>query len=132
MRMLSPLLLVCLLAAAAAQAGKVYRWVDAKGQAHYGDLPDGDAREVRELSRQVGAETEPAPVPDPAVESARRAAECAAKRQQLDTYEKSVRLIEKDNLGREREFSPQDKATLIERTQVEVVQLCDDGDKPPG
>ncbi|MGQ0621140.1 MAG: DUF4124 domain-containing protein [Panacagrimonas sp.] len=123
----------CLLAAAtAAEAGKVYRWVDAKGQTHYSDVPDGNAREVEEVKVRAGAEEtrQEIPAPDAALEETRRIAACTAKQQQLDTYETSVRLIEKDNLGREREFSPEDKATLIERTRVEVVQLCGEEEAP--
>lgn len=126
----------CLLAAAtAAEAGKVYRWVDTKGQAHYGDVPDGSAREVEEVKVRVGMEPQQEiPAPDPVLEEAEGLAACATKQQQLDTYEKSARLIEKDNLGREREFSPEDRALLIARTRTEMIQACgkDNNNEPPG
>lgn len=41
------LLLICLaLIPLSAQAGKLYRWVDAEGNVHYGDAPPADAKQV--------------------------------------------------------------------------------------
>jgi hypothetical protein len=126
---------VCLLALAGTALGqsesgakKVYRWTDARGQVHYSDRPDDDARDVQEMKVKFGAATE-AIVPPPAAtpeEEARRVAACALKRGQLDSYSNSIRLVEKDSLGREREFTPEERDLLIARTRGEIEQQCAD------
>lgn len=136
MRSCQLLLWAGLLAAATAQAGKVYRWIDAEGRVHYGDVPGSQAREVQEVGVRAGSV--PAPQqqetksPDPALEETGRLAVCEARRRQLDTYRNSARLIEKDNLGREHEFTAEERALLTDRTRVEIIELCGDGGEPPG
>jgi len=52
------LLLICLtIIPFGAQAGKLFRWVDAKGKVHYGDLPPVDATQV--ILIKSPADTEP-------------------------------------------------------------------------
>lgn len=125
--MRSILLVIFLLAVAgtSAAASKVYRWVDVRGQVHYSDRPAEDAREVQEVKVKFGAATESVePGEDPAVLEARRVSGCATKRQQLTSYEASVRLVERDSLGREREFTPEERQLLIARTRGEIEQQC--------
>lgn len=117
---------------AAEASGKVYRWVDARGQVHYSDRPSDDARGVEEVKVKFGLPTEAVePAEDPDAVLAKAVAACSTKREQLATYENSVRLVEKDSLGREREFSPEERELLVARTRGEMDQLCVDIDLEP-
>jgi len=42
-----------------AQAGELYRWLDAKGKVHYGDLPPADATQVTTIKSPAAAATTP-------------------------------------------------------------------------
>lgn len=134
------LLLGSLLVAGPALAGKVFRWVDAQGRVHYGDQPARDARELRQLDapRPAAGAAEPAAAtPEPTAEAneeeaVARAAACAAKREQLKSYETATALIEKDTLGREREYSAEERVQLVERARSEVQALCEGGSGAPG
>lgn len=133
MRALILLLLGCLLAPGLASAGKVYRWVDAQGRVHYGDQPARDARELQQLdaprpaaSGAATAQGQSEPTGEASEEeAAARAAACTAKREQLKSYETATTLIEKDTLGREREYSSEERAQLVERARSEVQGLCE-------
>lgn len=137
MRLLA-LLLVCLLVAGPASAGKVYRWVDAQGRVHYGDRPAPGARDLQQLDTPrpaagAAAVSEIEATPE-ALESEAiaRAEACAGKREQLKNFETATVLIEKDNLGREREYTAAERARLLERARAEVQNLCENGGNPPG
>ena len=52
----------------------------------------------------------------------------AAKRAQLNTFKNAARLVEKDSLGREREFTAAEREQLVARTQSDLVSQC--GDAP--
>lgn len=133
MRVLVLLLLGCLLLPGLASAGKVYRWVDAQGRVHYGDQPARDARELRQLdaprpaaSNAAPEQSESEPTADASEDAAAaRATACTAKREQLKSYETATTLIEKDTLGREREYSSEERAQLVERARGEVQSLCE-------
>ena len=125
--MRATLLGICLLAVVGTgmAAPKVYRWVDARGQVHYSDRPAPDARDIQEVKVKFGATTESVlPSEDPALLEAQRVAACGTKRQQLSIYQNSVRLVEKDALGREREYSLEERELLVARTRGEIEQLC--------
>lgn len=47
-----------LLAAMSAQAGELYRWVDAQGKVHYGDRPALDATQVEEKKLHTNASSD--------------------------------------------------------------------------
>ena len=54
------LLLSCLaVMPSGAQAGELYRWLDAKGKVHYGDLPPADATQVTTIKSPAAAATTP-------------------------------------------------------------------------
>lgn len=105
------------LAAVAAQAGEVYKWKDKDGRIHYGDRPKHGAQAV---------DIPVAPPLDPAAEKAvaDRAAECARKRKQLETYRSAPSISETDNLGRTREYSEAERQQLIAQTEKKMAEAC--------
>ena len=105
------------LVAVAAQAGEVYKWKDKDGRTHYGDKPKHGAQAV---------DIPVAPPLDPAAEKAAadRAAECARKRKQLETYRSAPSISETDNLGRTREYSEAERQQLIAQTEKKVAEAC--------
>ena len=116
---------------ASAADERIYRWTGHDGKVHYGDLPPPGAREVRNFDRKVGtaAPTEPADHAPPSAEKlAEQEAECANKRAQLNTYRNATRLVERDALGREREFTLAEREQIIARTQADLETRC--GDAP--
>jgi hypothetical protein len=105
------------LVAFAAQAGEVYKWKDKDGRVHYGDRPKHGAQAL----------DIPAAAPlDPAAEQAAadRAAECARKRKQLETYRNAPSISETDNLGRTREYSEAERQQLIALTEKKTNEAC--------
>lgn len=117
------LLVLATLAGSALAADTVYRWKDANGRLHYGDLPAADAQSVERVNVRTGSTVEEPPAN--AEEAARMQAEkCASKRAQFASYSSAVRLVEKDALGREHEYTPQERDDLIAKTQAEIDQLC--------
>lgn len=119
--------LVALLAGTVAQ-GAVYRWVDSKGVVHYGDTPGANAVSVNvNTGRARAEEMTYGPLDDPNLtpeQKAQRAAECEQKKKQLKTYENAARIIETDSLGREKEFTEDERKQLVAKTQQKVSELC--------
>lgn len=110
------------MAVSAQAAGKLYRWVDANGKVHYSDRPVAQAEELK--LRVPGVSTPPEERGDAEGEIEARAAECQSKREQLNTYTSASKIIEKDSLGREKEFTADEKQQLIEKTREAITQLC--------
>lgn len=122
-----------------AMAGQVYKYVDPQGRVHYADRPKPGwtAVDVRppptsnappaSTAEDSGAEGDPEAPPaagsstEPPVD---RAAQCKSQREQLDTYKAAARITEKDGLGRERDYTPQERDLLIRRTEEQVKQAC--------
>ena len=119
--MFKPLLAALLLAplATAVAAGKTYRWVDAKGRVHYGDVPTAQAEEIR---RRVATATDPATAL--AAEGAAKVAECTRRREQLSTYTAAGTITETDALGNTREYTAGEKEKLLAKAQTQVQQAC--------
>lgn len=119
---------VCLLiASSAVLADNIYRWKGADGRIYYGDVPPTEASNIEKIDRRTAGQTAPSNQSQLAASTEpldARDAECARKREQLATYRKASRLVEKDSLGREREFSAEETALLIGRTEVEINVLC--------
>lgn len=116
------------LASGVCQAEKIYRWTEADGRVNYGDLPPRGASNVVKIDRR-GAKADSVEAVQPGQASspdelAMRDVECARKREQLANYQNAARLVEKDSLGREREYSEEETALLIGRTEVEINVLC--------
>lgn len=115
--------------AGAVHAEKIYRWTGSDDKVYYGDLPPQGARDVRPFDRKVGTTA----AADDYVESrpqqlAASDADCAAKRAQLSTYKNAARLVEKDSLGREREYTAAERDQLVARAQADLQSQC--GDEP--
>ena len=103
--------------ATAAQAGEVYKWKDKDGKVHYGDRPKHEAQAL---------DVPDAPVLDPAAEKAQadRAAECARKKAQLETYRAAPSISETDNLGKTREYTEAERQQFIALTEKKVAEAC--------
>ncbi|WP_420467166.1 DUF4124 domain-containing protein [Panacagrimonas sp.] len=121
-------LLALSLIAGNAYADKIYRWVGADNKVYFGDTPPLGARDVQPFGRKVGtsiAGSQSEAAPEQALTEA-QVADCARKRAQLGTYRNAARLVERDSLGREREYSEEEKAQLIELTETELATQCGD------
>ena len=116
--MRSILIALSVFACAAASAGDVYKWKDKDGRVHYGDKPkDGSGSQV-EMRSEDGT-SEVANSDDPA-----RAAECAKRRNQLESYRKAPAIIDTDNLGRTRQFTDDERVQFIALYEKKVQEVC--------
>jgi hypothetical protein len=128
-----PLLASCTLLAmsvASVAGDRVYRWKGTDGKIYYGDTPPSGAQDVRNFESRFGGPAGPA-APPPAVpltdeQIAARESDCATKRGQLKSYRTAVRLIERDALGREHEYTPEERQQLIARVEGDIQASCDD------
>lgn len=108
-------------------AAEVYKWKDANGRTHYGDRPNQNAEKIT---------VKPGSGSDPSIaESGRKELEalkmkddkyarCQQKREQVETWKSAGKIIEKDGLGREKEYSNDEKAQLISRAQSQMEKEC--------
>lgn len=130
------LIALCLLVAAGpCQAQKIYRWIGADGKVQYGDMPPSTAKDIQPFDKRIGT-TAAAPAPAAEVaapndeqEIARRQ-KCTTKMAQLKSFSNAKRLIETDALGREREYTSEERKMLVERTKAEIDSQCADLAKP--
>jgi hypothetical protein len=125
-----------------AVAEKAYRWVDAQGHVHYGDQPGKGAEVIKVRpgtlppvagkpaekvpEPSAGASSSDAPPEDPRVVAQRRAADCGRRKEQLNTYRHAVRIVEKNSLGDEREYSAEEKERLIKLTEEQIAETCEE------
>lgn len=119
-----------------ALAQKTYRWKDAEGQVHYGDQPPAEGAEEVRLLLGKGKRSPPAPdsasgdfqinLPDESAAVSEQAIEdeCLRRQKQLDSYRKSVRIVETDGQGHQREYDAEEVAALIAKTEDQVMELC--------
>lgn len=129
------LIALCLtLFAGASQAEEtIYRWTGSDGKTYYGDMPPRDARNLLEVDSRFGkskSELNALSEIDSAADETRRA-ECSSKTAQLKTFKTATKLVEKDSLGREREFTSAERQLLIERTQADLDAQCADFQPAP-
>lgn len=114
--------LVLLGGSVTAQA-EIYRWVDEKGVAHYGDQPASDAERVRiRRGKAVGPNEEEKA--ETAELSALREEQCEMAQSRFKEYNNSSRLIEKDDFGKERELSAEERLAAIAKAQGDVQAYC--------
>jgi hypothetical protein len=121
------LVVLAALAGSALAADTVYRWTDENGRLHYSDLPSGNAKAAMErVDVRTGTATkaEPPPPEDAQAAATQKAEKCAVKRAQFKSYTSAIRLVEKDALGREHEYTSDERDALIAKTQSEIDQLC--------
>jgi hypothetical protein len=102
----------------------VYKWKDADGRVHYGDQPKGDAEKLGGAT--VNGEAAPADTKDADDQQKKRAEECSRKRDQLTTYQKASKIVEKDALGNEKVYSDDERKKLVDQTQKQVTDGCAD------
>lgn len=125
-------LLVMIGVASAAGGDRIYRWKGADGKTYFGDTPPSGAQDVRDFEGKFGGPANPTapPPPPPLTEEqiAARDADCATKRTQLTTYRSAVRLVERDALGREHEYTPEERQQLVHRVENDIQTVC--GDAP--
>ncbi|MGH8541146.1 MAG: DUF4124 domain-containing protein [Stenotrophobium sp.] len=106
-------------------AGSVYKWTDAQGHVHYGDNPAKLSAQKLDIDAANG-EKPPATKTDTAAQKAKHVEDCSRKRDQLATYKSAGRIIEKDNLGKEHEYTADERKQLIEQTQKQIDTDCAD------
>lgn len=112
-------ILLVLLLSTAASANPVYKWTDKNGRVHFGDKPVANSEMIK---GKPG--TEPAVQTDESQAKAKQAEACQRERDQLNVYQNAARLVEKDALGREREYSAEDKQKLIQMSEQKVKEVC--------
>lgn len=128
------LLALCslLVVGVAAAGDRVYRWKGADGKVHFGDTPPSGAQDVSNVDTRfagrAGPSTPPVAPPLSDEQLAARDADCANKRSQLNSYRNATRLIERDALGREREYTPEERQQLVTKVEAELQTQC--GDDP--
>jgi hypothetical protein len=125
-------LIFCLVSASAI-AG-VYRWVDESGKVHYTDKPVINSTPVNiNTGQPKGAKPLPEGV-DPATlvapdlsgltpeQQAQRLADCEQKKKQMHGYKGASRIVETDSLGREHEFTEEERQLLIKKTEKDLIE----------
>ena len=119
-------LVVTLLLAATAAAqdnSRLYRWVDKDGHVHYGDQPAGNnASEVN--LRSINTTDSLANDPAKAAAADKQAAACKQKADQFSQYQKASSITETAALGNQHQFSDDEKAQLIAKTQKYLDDNC--------
>ncbi|WP_028081587.1 DUF4124 domain-containing protein [Solimonas soli] len=126
-RVATLLAMACL--SAAANAGQVYKWVDKSGHFHFSDTPQPgwtriDAGRANALTAEV-----PRVGDDPGSEA--QAAECQKRRDTLASYRNAARIVERDALGNEKEYGPEQKQALVARAEQQVAEACGENATPP-
>ena len=114
--------LLAMLLAAPAGAGQVYKWVDQAGRFHFSDTPQpGWTRIDAGHSNTMTAE-----VPAGAKADGKREADCRQRRDELASYRNAARIVERDALGNEHEYSAEQKKQLIAVSEQKVAAACGD------
>lgn len=112
------------LLSAAASAGPVYKWVDPAGHFHFSDTPQPGWKRVE--VRSANAATSEIPQIAGGVDDTQRALDCKQKRDTLAGYRKASKIVERDALGQEREYSDEQKNQLIARAEQQAQNACAD------
>lgn len=116
------LLLLVLLgcsAATLAAGTKVYRWVDANGNVHYGDQPPPAQAQELKQSAPTAISAPPAAAP-----SAAEGVDCTQLGSELERWNASPRLMQTDVLGQQRELSAEERGALIAQAQQRYASAC--------
>ncbi|PPE73362.1 hypothetical protein C3942_13915 [Solimonas fluminis] len=129
MRMARVVVLGLALATVPAMAAEVYKWVDPSGRVHYGDQPQPGWKRVGVNAPPASSPGTPAPAAATYGEVDKAA--CEKKKQELESYQKAARVIERDALGREKEYSPEDRQKLIELARKQADDTCSGRTVPP-
>lgn len=104
-------------------SAEIYRWVDDNGVTHYGDRPSAGAETVRiRHGKAVGPSDEEKA--ETAELAALREDQCKMAQERFEEYNSSARLVEKDDFGKERELSSEEKLAAIAKAQSDVSAYC--------
>lgn len=130
--------------AGAADSKKLYRWVDEKGQVHFGDkLPPQDAKQGRETLNRQGMVTSTVPREPTAEELAQQRAEALAREESARRAVVDRTLLQSYTSVAELQAAREDRVATIEgRTVLARKAVADNekvledlrsraGDKPP-
>lgn len=112
---------IALIVALTTGAGKVYRWVDANGRAHYGDAPPA-AAQTQELAPAVKTPKADEDADKKAADDAAKA--CQQARDTLASYNSAAKITQVDATGTTRELSDEDRKKLIDAEQAKVSKNC--------
>jgi hypothetical protein len=127
--MRAAMLLVGLMLSAAASAGQVYKWVDKAGHFHFSDTPQPGWTRVDAMRGNTMTAEVPQVGDDPGSEA--KAAECQKTRDTLASYRNAARVVERDALGNEKEYSAEQKQQLVARAEQQVAQACGEDANAP-
>lgn len=103
----------------AAHAGEVYTWTDERGRTHFSDKPVPSAKKI--VVKTPGGNPGPITGEDPA---SQRARECQNKKDQLQNYERAEKIVERDSLGKDHEYTPEQRKQLLDRTRQQMDEAC--------
>ncbi len=111
-----------------AYAGQIFKYVDPQGRVHYADRPQAgwklvDVRPPTNSQAGEGTNTGDDGAAKPGQDVA-RATECARKQEQIKTYRNASRIVERDNLGRDKEYTAEEREQLIAKTEAQVEEFC--------
>lgn len=120
--------LLCAAAVSGVHAGQVYKWVDPSGRVHFSDTPQPGWRAVdlnESPATSTAAESDAADSGDQVgPRDQLRAEECQRAKTQLATYKSATKIVERDALGKDKEYSNEERLQLLEQTQKRVKDFC--------
>lgn len=106
-----------------AAASQIFKYVDPQGRVHYADQPKPGWQRVGVTPPPAGSAAPEEGETETREQAVARAADCARKEEQLKTYRNASRVIERDALGREKDYSEEDRQRLIQKMEQEI-QAC--------
>lgn len=110
---------VCCVAGA---GGPIYKFVDPQGRQHFADQPKAGWTRI-DVRTSVAEPVVEEASPETRDQAVTRAADCARKEEQLRTYRNAASVVERDALGREKQYSEEERGRLIAQFEQEV-QRC--------
>jgi Domain of unknown function (DUF4124) len=118
-----------LLCATAGADATLYRWVDKDGHVHYGDQATANAKPVNPNLLNNGedasaASSSGASTASSSPNTAKQAADCKSKSDELIRYQGASTITETDALGNSREYTAEQKNQLIAKTQKYINENC--------
>ena len=141
------LVFVMFVLSSAAWGAEIYKWVDKKGNVHFGDQPGGPGAqqvdvpkfktdpvlEQRQKERQEAKEKEKAEntIKSQNEEDARKKEEqrkknCITARERLEQLKTVRRLFRIDEKGERHDLSDEERATALLKAQEDVKKWCDE------
>ena len=109
-----------------ASAQQIFKYVDQQGRVHYADQPQPGWERV-DVRAPTNTEADSrGGLGDGAqqAQSLERAVECARKQEQIKTYRTAARIVERDSLGRDKEYNADERQQLIAKTEAQIDDLC--------